>query len=237
MRISADFSKEPNFAVNSMKTINDLLFLAGKEFRLEWRQKSALMGVLIYVVSTIFISYLSFRQIIDIPTWNALFWIIMMFAAVNAVARSFMLESQGVQLYYYTVLNPASVILSKILYNTLLLIVIALVNFVFYTLFLGNPVQDVEGFLLGLVLGSAGLSSTLTLVSAIASRAGNNPSMMAILSFPILIPLLMTIMRFSKNAIDGIGWSVNSNYAIILAALTAMVTLLSYLLFPYLWRD
>jgi heme exporter protein B len=86
-------------------------------------------------------------------------------------------------------------------------------------------------------LGSAGLSSTLTLVSAIASRAGNNPSMMAILSFPILIPLLMTIMRFSKNAIDGIGWSVNSNYAIILAALTAMVTLLSYLLFPYLWRD
>lgn len=220
-----------------MKSTGQLFFLATKEFRMEWRQKTALMGVLIYVVSTIFISYLSFRQIIDIPTWNALFWIIMMFAAVNAVARSFMHESQGVQLYYYTVLNPASVILAKILYNTLLLIIIALVNFLFYTLFLGSPVQDTGVFLLGLVLGSAGLSSTLTLVSAIASRAGNNPSMMAILSFPILIPLLMTIMRFSKNAIDGIAWSVNSNYAIILAALIAMVALLSYLLFPYLWRD
>jgi heme exporter protein B len=217
--------------------IKDLFYLAGKEFRIEWRQKSALMGVLIYVISTIFISYLSFRRIIDIPTWNALFWIIMMFAAVNAVARSFMHESQGVQFYYYTLLNPASVILSKILYNTVLLVTISLVNFTFYTLFLGNIVSDVPLFILGLVLGSAGLSATLTLVSAIASRAGNNPSLMAILSFPILVPLLMTIMRFSKNAIDGLGWAVNSAYAIALVALITMVTALSYLLFPYLWRE
>jgi heme exporter protein B len=61
--------------------------------------------------------------------------------------------------------------------------------------------------------------------------------MMAILSFPILVPMLMTIMRFSKNAIDGIGWVVNGNYAYALLALFAMVVALSYLLFPYLWRD
>lgn len=217
--------------------LSDLIYLAGKEFRLEWRQKSALMGVLIYVVSTIFISYLSFRQIVDVPTWNALFWIIMMFAGVNAVARSFMQESQGLQFYYYTVLNPASVILAKILYNTLLLAAIALINFLFYALFLGNPVADVPAFLVALLLGSAGLAATLTLISAIASRAGNNPSLMAILSFPVLIPLLMTIMRFSKNAIDGLGWSVNGTYALALVALTVMVTTLGYLLFPYLWRD
>lgn len=72
-----------------------------------------LTGVLIYVVSTGFICYMSFRQIIDIPTWNALFWIIMVFAAINAVARSFMQESKGLQLYYYTLLHPASVILSR----------------------------------------------------------------------------------------------------------------------------
>lgn len=217
--------------------LSDLIYLAGREFRLEWRQKSALMGVLIYVVSTIFISYLSFRQIVDVPTWNALFWIIMMFAGVNAVARSFMQESAGLQFYYYTVLNPASVILAKILYNTLLLTAIALINFLFYALFLGNPVADVPAFVVALFLGSAGLAATLTLISAIASRAGNNPSLMAILSFPVLIPLLMTIMRFSKNAIDGLGWSVNGTYALALAALTVMVTTLSYLLFPYLWRD
>jgi len=217
--------------------LNELFYLAGKELRLEWRQKSVLTGILIYVVSTIFICYMAFRQIIDIPTWNALFWIIMVFAAVNAVARSFMHESRGLQLYYYTLANPAAVIISKIIYNTLLLLTISLVNFIFYTLFLGNSIQDMPMFLTGLALGSTGLACTLTMVSAIASRANNSPSLMAILSFPILIPLLMTIMRFSKNAIDGIGWAVNGNYAIVLLALIAAVTMLSYLLFPYLWRD
>lgn len=217
--------------------IRDLLFLAAKEFRLEWRQKTMLTGVLIYVVSTGFICYMSFRQIIDIPTWNALFWIIMVFAAINAVARSFMQESKGLQLYYYTLLHPASVILSRILYNSFLLLTVAFVHLLFYSLFLGNQIADLPMFMVGLILGSTGLASTLTLVSAIASRANNSPSLMAILSFPILIPLLMTILRFSKNAIDGIGWSVNGNYAWILVALTGIVITLSYLLFPYLWRD
>ncbi len=215
----------------------EIVYLVAKEFRLEWRQKSVVTGILIYVISTVFICYLTFRQVIDIPTWNALFWIIMLFAAVNAVARSFMQESRGVQLYYYTMLNPGSVIISKIIYNTALLIAVSAVNFVFYSLFLGNDVDDVPMFLSGLVLGSAGLASTLTLISAVASRANSNPSMMAILSFPILIPLLMSIIRFSKNAIDGIGWAVNGNYAYSLLALFGIVVVLSYLLFPYLWRD
>ncbi|MDQ3051077.1 MAG: heme exporter protein CcmB [Bacteroidota bacterium] len=217
--------------------IQELFYLVAKEFRLEWRQKSVVTGILIYVISTVFICYLTFRQVIDIPTWNALFWIIMVFAAVNAVARSFMQESRGVQLYYYTLLNPAMVIISKIIYNTSLLMIVALVNFLFYSLFLGNEVSDTWMFILGLLLGSSGLAATLTLISAVASRANSTPSMMAILSFPILIPMLMTIMRFSKNAIDGIGWVINGNYALVLLALFGMVVTLSYLLFPYLWRD
>ena len=217
--------------------VKELFYLAGKEFRLEWRQKTVLAGILIYVISTIFICYMTFRQIIDIPTWNALFWIIMLFAAVNAVARSFMQESRGQQLYYYTLVNPVLAIFSKMIYNSILLLTLSVVNFIFYTLFLGNEIQDLPMFLLGLFLGSTGLATTLTMVSAIASRANNSPSLMAILSFPILIPLLMTILRFSKNAIDGIEWTVNGNYALVLIALTAIVTTLSYLLFPYLWRE
>jgi heme exporter protein B len=161
----------------------------------------------------------------------------MVFAAVNAVARSFMQETRGIQLYYYTLLHPAAVILSKILYNFLLLLVLSAINLMAYSLFLGNLIGDLPMFIFGLVLGSLGLSSILTLVSAIAAKSGNNPSMMAILSFPILLPLLMSIMRFSKNAIDDLGWTVNGNYAIALAGLAVMVVTLSYLLFPYLWKE
>ncbi len=217
--------------------VNDLLHLAGKEFRLEWRQRTALTGVIIYIVSTCFICYLAFREVIDVPTWNALFWIIMVFAAVNAVARSFLQESPGIQLYYYTLLHPVSVILSKVIFNAGLLCVLALIHLLCYCLFLGNLIQDLPQFLLGLLLGALGLASSLTLVSAIAAKANGSPSLVAILSFPILIPLLLTIMRFSKNAIDGIGWAVNSNYALALTGLCAISLALGYLLFPYLWRE
>ncbi|MBL7916613.1 MAG: CcmB protein [Bacteroidetes bacterium ADurb.Bin397] len=217
--------------------ISELWFLIQKEFRLEWRQKTMLTGMLIYVISTVFICYMTFKRIIDVPTWNALFWIIMIFAAINAVARSFMQESRGIQLYYYTMVHPAAVILSKIIYNSALLISVALIHLLFYSLFLGNEIQDMTMFLVGLLLGSTGLAATLTLVSAIASRASNSPSLMAILSFPILIPLLMTIIRFSRNAIDGIDWVMNASYVYVLLALIGMVVTLSYLLFPYLWKD
>src|SRR6185369_8719205 len=88
-----------------------------KEFSLELRQKYAINGILLYVISTIFISYLSFKKIVNPTTWNTLFWIIMLFAAVNAASKSFIQETKGRLLYLYTIASPQAVILSKILYN------------------------------------------------------------------------------------------------------------------------
>jgi heme exporter protein B len=217
-----------------MREIKSLL---QKEIMLEWKQKYAFNGLVLYVVSTIFVCYLSFKQIIDPPTWNALFWIIMLFAAVNAIAKSFLTESRGRQLYFYSIASAQGVIISKIIYNLALMLVLSVFNFIFYSLFIGNIVQDMPMFIIGLLLGSAGFASVMTMISAIASKAGSNSTLMAILSFPILIPLLITIIRFSKNAMDGIDWSVNYKFAIILVALNLLTVALSYILFPYLWRE
>src|SRR3954471_3738556 len=118
-----------------MKEIKSLL---QKEIMLEWKQKYAFNGLLLYVVSTIFVCFLSFKQIIDPPTWNALFWIIMLFAAVNAVAKSFMTETRGRLLYMYTLASGQSIIISKIVYNVCLLLILSIINLVFYSLLLGN---------------------------------------------------------------------------------------------------
>jgi len=217
--------------------LKEIKFLLQKEIMLEWKQKYAFNGLLLYVASTVFICYLSFRQIIDPPTWNALFWIILLFAAVNAVAKSFMQESRGRLLYFYTICSAQSIILSKIIYNLLLMLIISMINLLFYSLFIGNMVQDMPMFILGLLLGSAGFASVLTMISAIASKAGSNTTLMAILSFPILIPMLITIIRFSKNAMDGLAASVNYQFIIMLSGLNVLVVALAFLLFPYLWRE
>ncbi|PCJ83567.1 MAG: ABC transporter permease [Flavobacteriales bacterium] len=216
---------------------SEIKHLIKKEVTLEWRQKYAFSGVLLYVISTVFVCYLSFKRIIDVPTWNALFWIIILFASVNAVAKSFLQESAGRMLYFYTIASPQAMVLSKIIYNAALVTVLSVICFGVYSMLVGSIVQNITMFLINLVLGSFGLSAILTLISAIASKTNNNVTLMAILSFPIVLPLLIVLIRLSKNAIDGLAWAVNMKYIIALIALNVIVLILSFLLFPYLWRD
>jgi heme exporter protein B len=220
-----------------MKLAADIRTLIDKEVRMEWRQKYAFNSLLLYVVATVFICYLSFRQIVDLPVWNALFWIIQLFAATNAIAKSFLQEGRGRILYYYTIADPRAIILSKIVYNLILMVVLSAINLLVYSLFIGNPVQDMFMFTIAVLLGSSGFSAVLSMVSAIASKAENNSTLMPILSFPILLPMLMTSIRFTKNAMDGLDWSVSLQYVWLGLALNALILALAFLLFPYLWRE
>ncbi len=218
----------------------EISVLISKEATLEWRQKFALNGILLYVVSAVFITYLSVgakQGNITAPTWNALYWIIILFSAVNAVAKSFVQEHQGRQLYYYMIASPEAIILSKIIYNTGLTLILALLGYGVFSVILGNPVQDQGLFLLNLTLGAMGFSASLTMVSGIASKAGNNATLMAILSFPVIIPILLMAIRISKNAMDGLDWSVSIDKLLTLLAINAIVAVTGYILFPYLWRS
>ncbi|AFL83374.1 ABC-type transport system involved in cytochrome c biogenesis, permease component [Belliella baltica DSM 15883] len=220
--------------------LNQIRTLVLKELTLEWRQKYALNGILLYVVSAVFITYLSVgakQGNIGIPTWNALYWIIILFSAVNAVAKSFVQEHQGRQLYYYMIASPEAIIVSKIVYNAVLTLVLALLGYLVFSVILGNPVQDQGLFILNLVLGSLGFSACLTMVSGIASKASNNATLMAILSFPVIIPILLMTIRVSKNAIDGLDWSVSVDKIVTLLAINAIISATAYILFPYLWRS
>ncbi len=200
------------------------------------RNKYALGGILLYVVSTVFVCYLSFKKIINPQTWNALFWIILLFASINGVAKSFISETRGRLIYLYTLASPQAVIFSKIIYNSALLVVLSVICLAVYSLFVGDIIQDKSLFLIVLFLGSFGFSSLLTMVSAIASKSNNNFTLMAILSFPILMPLLIVLIKISKNAIDGLDkWDTNG--LMILVFINVIVIALSYLLFRYLWRD
>lgn len=215
----------------------EIKYLVLKDIRLEFKQRYAINGILLYVVSTIFVSYLSFAKIIEPATWNSLFWIIMLFAAVNAVSKSFVQESAARQLYYYTVASPQAIILSKMIYNFMLMGVLSLLCLVVFTALMGQFVTNYPLFVSALLLGSFGFASALTMISAIASRTNNNFALMAILSFPVVMPLLLILMKVSASALEVGTLAGNMKHLGALALLNAIVIAMSYVLFPYLWRD
>lgn len=212
------------------------LELVRKELRMEWRQKYAFHGILLYVFSTVFTAYLVFEKIKPVH-WVSLFWIIILFASVNALAKSFMQESRARMLYYYTIASPRQIIVAKMIYNFFLLVLLSGITYLAFVLLLDNPVSNLVFWFVVLLTGSAGFSFAFTLISAIASKARNNATLMAILSFPVILPQLGLLIEVSKKALNGQGLGAGSQELLALGAIAAIVLVVSFLLFPYLWRE
>ena len=153
-----------------MKLLKETKHLLLKEIKLELRQKYSISGILLYVISTVFVVYITLGQQEGGAIWAVLFWIIVLFASVNAIAKSFVQESAKRQLYYYTLVQPSSVILAKMIYNSLLLLCISFLAYFFLSVVLDDPVKDKILFYETLVLGSIGFSITFTFISLFPAR-------------------------------------------------------------------
>ena len=218
----------------------NLLNLLKKEFQLEIRNGTAVAGLALYLVSTVFICYLVFwinSNQLNPLTWSAIYWIILMFTLISTAAKSFIGERKGVFIYYYSIASPQAIIISKILYNTFLAIVLSLLGLGLFVLFLGNPIQNLGIFILIVVLASIGFAASLSLLSAIASKADQSSVLMAVLSFPVIISILFLAIRATKNCIDGLGFDACQDEVITLASINCLIGAVSYLLFPYIWRS
>lgn len=219
------------------KEIRELLRL---ELGLEMREKHAIGSMLLYVGATVFICYIAFQRIVDLRTWNALFWIILVFAAFNSVGRSFSQNSEGYRLYRYLIAHPLSTVIAKTIHNAVLMMVLGILSLGVHSVMMGTGVyEDSDPLMIAiaLILGCTGLASIITMIAAIASKTRNQLGITAILGFPVILPLLTVAVRFSKAGLDGLAWSVTADRAVILLMVQALAWALSAILFPYLWRD
>ena len=202
---------------------------------LEIRQQYSFYGVLLYIGATIFVLYMAIESP-ESNVWNGLFWMIQIFISVNAVAKSFLQESRGRMLYFYSIAGPRDFVLSKLLFNSLLMLLMSLLSLALFTLFLGNPLLKAGAFIGLVLLGGWSLSLVFTFLAAIAAKAQQNAAIMAILGFPLIIPQLILLMRLS-NATFSATISIPVTTILLLIALDLMVILLAVILFPFLWKD
>ena len=217
-------------------SLQQILALIKKDVLLETRQQYTFYGVLLYVASTVFVVYLS-AGTPEAETWNALFWIVQLFVSVNAVAKSFLHDSKGRMLYYYTISGATNYITAKIVFNMLLMLVMSLLTLLIFTILLGNPVIYFFEFLFISFLGGVGLSLVFTFLAAIAAKAQQQSALMAIMGFPIVVPQLLLLAKISsKTFSDALqtGWW---QMILLLVCLDILIILLSLILFSFLWKD
>lgn len=216
---------------------NHIATLVKKDLLLEIRQQYTIYGILLYVASTIYVVSLTMGQPEDNKTWNALFWVIQLFICVNAVAKSFLQESKGRMLYFYSISGARDFIISKLVFNWVLMLVMSFLSLLIYALWMGNPLYNFTQFLGITLLGGTGLSLVFTFLAAIAARAQQNAALMAIMGFPIIIPQLLLVSKistiaFSPEHTEGLMGMVG-----LLAGLDVLIICLAIILFPFLWKD
>jgi heme exporter protein B len=221
---------------DAISSTRHIFTLFKKDLLLEIRQQYSFYGILLYIGSTIFVLYMAMSEP-ETKVWNGLFWVIQLFICINAVAKSFLQESRGRMLYFYSIASPADFVLAKLLFNSLLMLVMSLLSLLLFTLFLGNPMQKALPFIGLVLLGGWSLSLVFTFLAAIAAKAQQNAAIMAILGFPLIIPQLLLLMRLSNTAFAPLFTTIPLGSVLLLVTLDILVILLAVILFPFLWKD
>ena len=168
--------------------------------------------------------------------WNGLFWVLQLFICINAVAKSFLQENKGRMLYFYSVSSPVNFVLAKLLFNTLLMLLMSLLSLLIFSALLGNNLLKPLPFIGITALGSVSLSLVFTFLAAIAAKSQQSSVIMAILGFPVIIVQLMLLMRLSNAAFAPL-LTIPVDVVLLLLALDFLVVMLAVILFPFLWKD
>ncbi len=210
-----------------------LLFL--KELKTEWKQRYALSGIILQLIAAVFIAYLSIGNL-PVRTWNGLFWIILLLTTIQAVAKGFLQENQGQMLYLHQLASPQAILLGKVLYHMFLSFLLSMVCTLTFVVLLGNEIKE-WGLFLGVVFAfTTGLSALVSMLSALATKAGGNHLLVPVLSFPLLIPLVLITVRASAVAVGNRAGNGIKDL-IVLLLLDLMFTLLGVVLYRFVWRE
>jgi heme exporter protein B len=141
-------------------------------------------------------------------------------------------------LYFYSIVSPVEFIIAKLLFNIVLMAMMSIVSLLLFFTFLDNPVNDSLRFTGIVLLGGTSISLVFTLMSAIAAKAQQNAALIAILGFPVILPILLLLMRLSKSAFAEIfrdGALLQLSGLIVL--MDVLVVALAIILFPFLWKE
>jgi heme exporter protein B len=210
-----------------------------KDLRLELRTRYALNAILMFGITTLAVVSFSLGQSGLAPqVLAALFWVIMFFSAMSGLAHAFIREEEaGTSLALRLSAEPDSVYVGKLVFNlTLLALMSAVITPVFF-IFTDAGTEHVALFLMVLCLGVIGLCGATTLVAAIISKASVRGALFAVLSFPILMPELLILVKATDKVLSGLPFGQMSAEIQFLIAYPVVMITGSVLLFRFVWQE
>lgn len=215
--------------------------LVRKDVHSELRTRYALNALIMFVVVAVATILFALRS--DQPTssvLSGLYWVVVFFTAMSGLSRTFVSEEErGTTMTLQLVATPSTVYFAKLIFNTVLTFSLTIAVTVLYMTVFSDAfiIRTMSTFLVTVTLGSLGFASASTIIAAIVAKANTRATLYPVLSFPILVVLLMTVMSATTKALDGEPFGTALGDFQILVGYILAMTGGSYLLFEYVWKE
>jgi heme exporter protein B len=220
--------------------IKSILAVVSKDIRSELRTRYALNALMMFVVISVATILFALRDDeVSTDVLSGMFWVVIFFTAMSGLSRIFVSEEErGTAMTLQLVASPSVVYFGKLIFNCgLTLALSAAVTLLYVTVFPIFAIGSWQIFTVTIFLGSLGFAAAATILAAIIAKANSKGTLFPVLSFPILIPLLMTVMKSTARALDGEIVSAAFGEFQILGSYVMMMIAGSYLLFDFVWKE
>ena len=210
-----------------------------KDLLIESRSRYALNTVIAFVASASFLTVFSLDAInLTTNIYSGLTWIIILFAAMASLSRSFVMEAE-LKTYDLLRLNTDGipVYTGKLLVNFLFTFLVAIFTLFIFTLFSGEFEHNIPAVVLVLLLGAIGFSGVATLLAALVSKADRKGAIFSVLCLPLMIPLIILLSDASGDVFTGASIADITEPIVGLIGFCGVTITVSVLLFEYIWND
>jgi len=219
--------------------LNSSMLIFKKDLKSELRTRYVINSLLMFVLVTISVIRFALG---DEKTENeiltGLLWISIFFFTSNGLSRTFVKEEERETSIALKLSSDSTAVLTgKLLFNLVLSFALNILILILFILITDYSVKNVSGFLITVIIGNFGLVSASTIIAAIISKANSKGTLYPVLSFPVLLPLLITVINATKLASLGVGTEKLYGEIIILVSYTIVITVVSYMLFRFVWED
>lgn len=223
-----------------MNFIKSIWAIVSKDVRSELRTRYAMNALLMFVVISVATILFALREEeASSEILSGMFWVVIFFTAMSGLSRIFVSEEErGTTMTLQLVASPSVVYFGKLIFNCgLTLVLSTAVTLLYVTVFPSFHINSWAIFTMTIFLGSLGFAAAATIIAAIIAKANTKGTLYPVLSFPILIPLLMTVMKSTARALDGELLSAALGEFQILVSYVMIMIAGSYLLFDYVWKE
>ncbi|MFQ6040886.1 MAG: heme exporter protein CcmB [Candidatus Poribacteria bacterium] len=241
-----------------MKSLKQIIYLIGKDLTLQLRTKDAVILIFVFSLLVVLVFCFVFGPVfvpfsllkIDRQEWlrelgklaGSVLWVAFTFSGVIGLNRSFDIERRSGALkgLRLTGIDPANLYLAKVFSNALLLffinICITPITLIFFgALEMVNWVGWLK--LTGVIaLGTLGFCAGGVLLSSMSSSARGRESLLSVVLFPILFPLIIAASKCTVSILNDKSL-LDDIWLILLVGYSLIVLSVSYLLFEYIVEE